>query len=300
MQMKPIFEKINKLEDQSFYLEEVNRPSFIDLWHFHPEIEILYVREGFGTRYVGDSISSFYPGDLVIIGSNTPHVWSSGSDFLNPENKLLSSAICIQFVEDFIGKSSSGIPEFHIMNEFLNKAKRGVQFIKKTHNVLVRHIKELPSRRGMDRLIGLLTILDIMSTSNDVKYLSSHDYSPGLINSEDKYRMEIIYQYVIRKFPGKIHLEEIASLVNLTPPSFCRFFKSRTTKVFSSFVNEVRIGNSCKMLIENKHNISQVCYLSGFNYLSNFNRQFKKIKGITPSEFQQKYKNHNFDLMFDS
>ena len=109
---------------------------------------------------------------------------------------------------------------------------------------------------------------------------------PGIINSEDKYRMEIIFRYVIQKFPYKINLEEIASLVNLTPPSFCRFFKSRTTKVFSTFVNEVRIGNACKMLIENKHSISQVCYLSGFNYLSNFNRQFKKIKGLTPSEFQ--------------
>jgi len=112
--------------------------------------------------------------------------------------------------------------------------------------------------------------------------------------------MEMIFQYVIRKFPNKIHLEEIASLVNLTPPSFCRFFKSRTTKVFSDFVNEVRIGNACKMLIENKYTISQVCYLSGFNYLSNFNRQFKRIKGTTPSEFQQKYKNYNFEMMLES
>ena len=298
--MKPIFEKINKLEDQSFYLEEVNKPYFTDPWHFHPEIEILYVREGFGTRYVGDSISSFFPGDLVIIGSDTPHVWSCNSDFINPENKLFSSAICIQFVADLIGLSSSGIPEFHIINEFLNKAKRGIQFIKKTRSILIKHLEELPSKRGMDRLIGLLTILDIMSATNDVKYLSSLDYTPGLINSEDKYRMEIIFQYVIQKFPHKIHLEEIATLVNLTPPSFCRFFKSRTTKVFSAFVNEVRIGNSCKMLIENKHNISQVCYLSGFNYLSNFNRQFKKIKGMTPSEFQRLYKDPKFDVMFDN
>jgi AraC-like DNA-binding protein len=152
----------------------------------------------------------------------------------------------------------------------------------------------------MDRLIGLLTILDIMSNRSDIKYLSSPDYSPGIINSEDKYRMEIIFRYVIKNFPGKIQLEEIASLVNLTPQSFCRFFKSRTTKVFSSFVNEVRIGNSCKMLIENKYNISQVSYLSGFNYLSNFNRQFKRIKGMTPSEYQDKYRNHNFDLMFEN
>jgi len=111
--------------------------------------------------------------------------------------------------------------------------------------------------------------------------------------------METIFRYVIKNYPNKISLEEIASLVSLTPPSFCRYFKSRTTKAFSSFVNEIRIGNACKMLIENKDNIAQVCFDSGFNYLSNFNRQFKKIKGMTPSEFQCKFKNHNFDLVFN-
>jgi len=89
-------------------------------------------------------------------------------------------------------------------------------------------------------------------------------------------------------------------MVNMTPPSFCRYFKSRTTKVFSAFVNEVRIGNACRMLIEKKYTVSQVCFKSGFNYLSNFNRQFKKIKGLTPSKFQCKYQNYNFDLMYDS
>ena len=297
--MKPIFEKVNKLEDQSFFLEEIIKPHFADLWHFHPEIEILYIREGNGTKYVGDSINAFYPADIVIIGSDTPHVWSCNSEYLNPENRLISSAICIQFREDFIEKSSPGIPELHIINEFLKKAKCGIQFVKSTRNILIKHIEDLPSRIGMDRLLGLLTILDIMSKSNDIKYLASQDFNVGILNSEDKHRMETIFRYVIQKYPNKIFLEEIASLVNLTPHSFCRYFKSRTTKVFSSFVNEVRIGNSCKMLIENKYTISQVCFKSGFNYLSNFNRQFKKIKGMTPSEFQYKYKNQNFDLMFD-
>ena len=298
--MKPIFEKINKSEDQSFYIEEVIKPYFPDLWHFHPEIEILYVREGNGTKYVGDSINPFYPGDLVIIGSDTPHVWSCGSDYLNPENKLMSSAICIQFMEYLLGKSSQGIPEFHKINEFLNEAKRGIQFVKSTRNILIKHIEGLPYLIGMDRLLRLLTILDIMSTSNDIKYLSSPNYKPIIINSEDKDRMETIYRYVIQYYQNKIFLKEIASLVNITPHSFCRYFKSRTTKVFSSFVNEVRIGNSCKKLIENKETISQICFASGFNYLSNFNRQFKKIKGVTPPEFKRKYMNKNFDLIFDN
>lgn len=297
--MKPRFEKINKPEDQSFYLEEVIKPYFTDLWHFHPEIEILYVREGFGSKYVGDSINSFYPSDIVIIGSNTPHVHVCNSDYLNIENKLRSSAICIQFMENIFGKSLPDIPEFYKINEFLNESKRGIQFVNKTRDVLIKHIEGLLYLKGMQRLIGLLIILDIMSTSNDIKYLSSPDYKPMIINSEDKYRMETIFRYVIQQYPNKIFLKEIASLVNLTPHSFCRYFKSRTSKVFSSFVNEVRIGNSSKMLIENKYTISQVCFKSGFNYLSNFNRQFKKIKGMTPSEFQLKYKNQNFDLIFD-
>ena len=101
--MKPLFEKINTPDDQSFFLEEVIKPYFPDLWHFHPEIEILFVSNGNGTKYVGDSINSFYAGDIVIVGSNTPHVWSCNSDYLNPDNKLLSRAICIQFLEDFLG-----------------------------------------------------------------------------------------------------------------------------------------------------------------------------------------------------
>jgi AraC-like DNA-binding protein len=295
--MKPIFEKINKLEYQSFYLEEVIKPYFIDLWHFHPEVEILYIREGVGTKYVGDSFSAFYPGDIAVIGSNTPHVWSSDEEYLLPEKKLVSSAICIQFTEDFMGRSSD-IPELDKIHKFLKKAKQGIEFTGKTRDALIMHLEELPSRNGMERLIGLLTVLDIMSKSNDIKYLSSQSYKPSIINSEDKDRMEVIFRYVIKNYPNKISLEEVASLVSLTPHSFCRYFKSRTTKVFSSFVNEVRIGNACKLLIENKETIAQISAKSGFNYLSNFNRLFKKIKGMTPSEFQHKYTNPKFDTIY--
>lgn len=297
--MKPIFEKINKPEDQSFYLEEVIKPYFTDLWHFHPEVEILLIKEGFGTKYVGDSIYTFFPGDIVIIGSNTPHVWASNSDFFTPDNKLNSGAICIQFMEDFLGKSFSVVPEYRKIKEFLNEAYRGIQFVNESRDILEERIKGLSSRVGMDKLIGLMKILDIMSGSRDIKYLSSPAYKPININSEDKDRMEIIFRYVIENYSKNITLEEIASRVNLTPHSFCRYFKSRTTKVFSSFVNEVRIGNACKMILQNKYSISEVCYESGFNYLSNFNRQFKKIRGMTPSEFQKKSSEHNIDLLYD-
>jgi AraC-like DNA-binding protein len=297
--MRPIFEKINHPKDQSFYLEEVAKPYFIDQWHSHPEIEILYISQGNGIKYVGDSINSFFPGEIVIIGSDTPHVWSSNSEYLNSDSKLNSKAICIQFKENFFGKSLLEIPEAYKILELFARAYRGIQFINSTQDVLIEQITALPCRIGMDKLIGLLKILDIMSISEDFKYLSSPYYSSRKINSEDKDRMETIFRFVIQNYSKKIMIEEISSMVHLTPPSFCRYFKSRTTKVFSYFVNEVRIGNACKMLIENKYNISQICFESGFYHLSNFNRQFKKIKGITPSEFQLKYKNRNFDQLYD-
>ena len=293
--MRPIFEKINKSEDQSFYLEEINQPYFTDLWHFHPEIEILYIKEGFGTKYVGDSFYPFSPGEVVIIGSDTPHVWSCNPDYLNPANNLKSSAICIQFAERFLGESILNLPEFYKINNLLNESKRGILFGKRASNMLINALEGLPKTIGVKRLIELLSILDIMSTSKDIRHLSSLNYKSVTIDSEDKDRIETISRYVIKNFPEKIFLDEIASLVHLTPQSFCRYFKSKTNKVFSTFVNEIRIGNACKMIIENKHSISQICYKSGFNYLSNFNRQFQRIKGLTPSEFQSKYMNHNFD-----
>jgi AraC-like DNA-binding protein len=297
--MNPIFEKINKPDNQSFYLEEVIRPYFPDPWHFHREIEILYIRDAYGTKYIGDSIGLFSQGDVVIIGSDTPHLWASDSVYSNPGNQLMSNAVVILFLEDIIGKSFKSIPEFYRIMQFLNESKRGIQFIDKTRIRLIKHIEALSSRNGMDRLIGLLKILDIMSTSNDIKYLSAPDYKSLSINSEDKDRIESIVSYVIQNYPNKIYLKDIASNVNLTAHSFCRYFKSRTGKVFSSFVNEVRIGNSCKMIIENKGPISQICYMSGFNYLSNFYRQFKKIKGMTPFQFQSRYAKQDIDTIFE-
>lgn len=297
--MKPIFEKINKPDDQSFHFEEVTRTYFPDPWHFHPEIEILYVKDARGTKYIGDSISLFNSGDVVIIGSDTPHVWESAPEYSDINNDQMSTALVILFTEEIISKPFMHIPEFNKINQFLIDSKRGIQFSNKTRINLINQIEGLSSRSGMDKIIGLLQILNTMSTSRDIKYLSAPNYKQLTINSEDKDRIESIYRYVILNYSNKIYLHDIASKVNLTSHSFCRYFKSRTGKAFSTFVNEVRIGNSCKMIIEDKESISQICYASGFNYLSNFNRQFKKIKGMTPSQFQNKYRNQKIDVMFE-
>lgn len=297
--MKPILEKIAWPQNQSFFFRDVEQPYFSTPWHFHPEIEIILIENGHGSRYVGDSISNFYSGDLVITGSNTPHVWSSSPEFYNSESDLIARAIVIQFEENFWGETFSDLPELHKIKSFLNEAKRGIRFEKQTRKQLEKYMLELPSLMGMSSLMQLLTMLDIMTSSSEFYYLSSPNYKSESINTVDEHRMEVIYNHVLRHYQREIPLDEISSLINLTPPSFCRYFKLRTNKAFSSFVNEMRIGSASKLLIENNLSISQVCYESGFNHLSNFNRQFKKIKNMTPSEYQRKYWSRSLDQIND-
>jgi len=288
--MQPIPEKIHKPSNQSFYYKIVEEPFFSAPWHAHSEIEIFLVLDGEGTRYVGDGIGHFGSGDLAIIGSNTPHIWSSGDNYHESTNTKLSKGICIQFNKLFLGRQFTELPELTLINEFLLKSKRGIKFFGQTRSILHEKLIQLPEHLGMKRLILFLEILEIMSTTKEYDFLSSPNYSSINIKTEDLERIEKIYQFVLKNYNTNIQIEEVAKLINLSPQSFCRYFKSRTNKVFSTFLNEVRIGHACALLIENKYNVAQICYETGFNHLSNFNRQFKKIKGLTPSQFQNEYR----------
>jgi len=288
--MKPLPEKILKPYNQSFSYKIVEETYFSAPWHAHSEIEIFLVIEGEGTRYVGDGIDHFNPGDLALIGSNTPHIWSSNGTYYNEEGNKASKGICIQFSELFWGDQFANLPELTLINELLLKSKRGIKFYGEANRVIKEKMIQLPSQMGIKRLILLFEILEIMSTTKESEFLSSPNYSALEINPEDLERIEKIYQFVLKNYSENIQIEEVARIINLTPQSFCRYFKSRTNKVFSSFLNEVRIGHACRLLIENKFNVAQICYEIGFNHLSNFNRQFKKIKNLTPIEFQKKYR----------
>ncbi len=293
--MNPILEKITQSENQSFFFRNLEQPYFTSPWHFHPEIEIILIVKGYGTRYVGDSVKNFYPGDLVIIGSKTPHVWSSSPEFSKSGKDMTSQAIFVQFKDNFCGSGFSDIPEMTLVNNLLHESLRGIEFYGETRKKLEKYMLDLSSASGMKSLVLMLSILEIMSATKEFHYLSSPNYKVRRINTLDERRMGIIYDFVLTHYQQEISLDEISSLINLTPPSFCRFFKQRSNKTFSTFVNEVRIGNASKLLIENKLSISQICYESGYNHLSNFNRQFRRIKKMTPSEYQRKYWNQNLD-----
>ncbi|WP_186755196.1 AraC family transcriptional regulator [Echinicola salinicaeni] len=287
--MKISLEKINTLPHQSFFVKEVNKPYFTAPLHFHPEFEILLILEGHGSKYIGDSIEPFGPDDLVLVGSNTPHLWQCDPEFYNNDPDLRSRAICIQFNMDFLGGDFLCIPEMEKINQLLQNSSRGIRFFGKEQKKFKMKIQELAGLDGMSRVTSLLMLLESMSTVRHKKYLSSPDYKPDLHYQKDSGKIELVINYLLQHFREKITLSDMSSLVYMTPEYFCKYFKLHTNKNFSAFLNEVRIGNACKLLMKTELNISQICYESGFNHLSNFNRQFKKIKNMSPRDYQKQY-----------
>lgn len=286
--MKISLEKINTLAHQSFFLKEVNKPYFTAPLHFHPELEILLVLEGYGSKYVGDCIEPFGPDDLVLIGSNTPHLWQCDPEFYNNDPDLRSRAICIQFKMEFLGAAFLQIPEMEKIQTLLQHANRGMRFIGEEQKMLKKRILDLVALEGMGRVTALLMLLESMAAAHP-RYLSSPDYKPEMHHQKDSDKIEVVFSYVMQGFKEKISLAEVSALINMSPEYFCKYFKLQTNKNFSEFLNEVRIGHACKLLMKGDLNISEICYESGFNHLSNFNRQFKKIKKMPPRDYQKQF-----------
>ena len=285
--MKPVLEKISKSLDTSFFVGVYKEKYFPSPLHFHPEIEIIFIVTGYGTRVVGDSIDNFFPGDLILIGPNIPHVFAS--DQVNhQEDTLFSTAIVIQFEKSFLGDVFTALPEFQKALKLLENSRQGIQFSNKSNLIIQNKILNFPNLLGLNRIISLLEILEIMASDMKQKLLSSPNFTNSQKSIKDIHRMEVLYQFIFKNFTRNIKIEEVSDIINLSPHSFCRYFKSRTNISFSTFVNQVRIGNACKLLIEDNSNITQIAYESGFNHLSHFNRQFMIIKKMTPSEYRKK------------
>lgn len=286
--MKPILRKIDTSYDYSFSVREDIAPYLYNHWHFHPEVELTFIRKGRGMRLVGDSIESFSDGDLILLGDNLPHYWRSDPLYFQNCSNIHIEAVAIHFIKDFWGVSFLNLPELKNIKELLIKAKRGIRVIGKTKNKIIPLMEMMLKACPAERIALLINMLNILSFSKDYRLLSSI----GFGNSYDPVEtsnINAIYNYTFDHFQNKISIEEISAIANVSPNSFCRYFKTRTMKTYWQFLLEVRIGYACKLLIENKMNISQICYSCGFNNLSNFNRQFKTITKMTPSKYLKEH-----------
>lgn len=262
-------------------------PHFTYPWHFHSEFEIVYILKSSGKRFVADNVEPFSEGDLTLLGSFLPHFWKS--ELENSQNETCRvNAIVVQFHQDFFREEISSYPEFHRINELLKKAERGVQFNGPSREKIGRMLKKLLRMNGLERMLYFIRLLDTMARAADFRILASKAYQLEE-HRELNNRLDKVMHFINTNYQRKISQDEIARKIGMTTPAFCRYFKEKTGKGFSYFVNEMRIGYACKLLIERNLTITQVCFECGFNNISNFNRMFKRQTGYTPGEYQQQF-----------
>lgn len=286
--MKAALQKSPIPDAHAFVVKELKDPHFDPNWHFHPEYQLFVALQGTGTRFVGDHVQPFREGDMVFTGPNLPHLWRSDDIYFEGKKDLQTHGIVIYFHEDFLPDSLLYKEEAIKVRKLLEKAKRGLRIAGSTAQIVQQKMLELLQLQGFDGVIHLLKILHILSESREHHLLSSAGYTNSL-KEGDTEKMNQVHAYVMKNFKGKISLEEVAALANMTPTSFSRYFKTHANKNFSSFLSEIRIGYACKLLIEEKMNVAQACYTSGFFTLSNFNKQFREITGKSPMAYKKEY-----------
>ncbi|NOS90598.1 MAG: AraC family transcriptional regulator [Cyclobacteriaceae bacterium] len=276
--MKALFEDIeSKKGNQAFLAYSFAIPSFVFKWHYHPEYELTLITQGNGKRLVGDSYQNYEVGDLVLLGPDLPHTWVS-----NPSKKKKNvSAVVIQFSQKFI-QSFLHFNEFKEVSNLLASASRGLAF---SSRELANEIIQLPKKSGVEKLTALFLILQKLAQQKPKKLAS--DYFRAVRGTENEKRINIICQYVQRHTAEKIVLDKVAALVHLSRSAFCKFFKRATGKTLSEYVNDIRIGNACELLIESDRPINEIAYQTGFESLTYFNRIFIKKKRLTPRKFRE-------------
>ena len=291
--MKPLYQELpfTPASYVNVYKEEL--PHFIVPWHYHPEIEIMYILEGTGTRFVGDHVEKYKEGDLCIVGSNLPHEWRNDEAFFRKESNLKASCYCLFFLRELFGKTLLEIEEMAHVKSLLERANRGIKFTGKSREEIGKLIQEYVKETGAARIAKLIMLLEHMANTEEYELLASVGYTRNAVNSTDFERFNKVYQYIMRNFSRPIRLEEVASLIGLTPNAFCRYFRERTKKTFVQYLNDVRIGHAKKLLIEGQMTISSLSVESGFNNLSNFIEQFKRSAQMSPSEYQRRFRHKN-------
>lgn len=259
--------------------------SFSRVWHFHPELEIMSVEASCGLRFVGDSVAPFRPGDLVLVGPDLPHVWLND----NPSGPLgHARATGVQFREDFLGRPLWEAPEFAHVAALLRRSRQGVRFTGPNARKAAEQLHRLPRLQGVQAVLLLLNVLDLLARSRNQALLTSADYVPNL-NQADAARINAACRYVHERLADEIWRHQAAALAKLSPEAFSRFFRQKMGCTFSSYVNQLRIARAVHLMVDQEMNVSEACFASGFNNLSHFNAQFRALKRMNPREYLQHF-----------
>ncbi len=283
--MRFVYEKIEVPHNNSFITRMLKMDPHSDKIHFHKNFELNYITSGFGRRIIGSSISSYAPGDMVLLGPNISHCW----EVLEPGSDGHGECVVTHFYENILMSDFFNIPELDEVIELLKAAEYGIQFTGDIAAVAAESLIKMINLKGLERYIEMLKVFNLLLSIDERKLLALPSAVPDS-NDKDREQIDKIYEYVFQNLENGINLNEAASLVYMEPSSFCRFFKKKTNQTFMEYVKSVRIGISARLLAETDKQITQICYESGYNNLANFNHYFKQVMKKTPSEYRKEFR----------
>ena len=282
---KAILESVSPTFGSSISYRRFNQqmPNGEPKWHYHPELELVYVKTGSGKRHIANHVSYYRRGELLLIGPNVPHY--GFTDRMTNRN----IEIVVQFKPEMLGLQIDGMIEFQRIKELIERSVYGLSFRGNTRERVGTILESMDIMNPFDRLIHLYQVLNLMAQTSEYEVLNTLNVTVQA-DQQDKDRMKEVFDYVRAHFEEDISLAFMAELTHLTVPSFCRYFKKNTGRTFSRFVNEFRIIHACKLLSETGRSIADICHECGYNNFSHFNKQFKLITKKSPSEYRVEFK----------
>ncbi|TSJ43739.1 helix-turn-helix transcriptional regulator [Mucilaginibacter corticis] len=286
--MKAAIHKSSIPESQIFMIKYLEDQYFDPIWHSHSEYQLFVPLEGTGTRFIGDSIKSFAPNELILTGTNLPHLWRSDESYFEKNSPLKIRGIVIYLQESLLGEHLMGKEELVQLKKLFKRSSRGLEFHGDIKQKVITMMKELLQLKGLDAFIHLLKILNLLSSTKEYHYISHNEYIDPFKEDETD-RMSSVYEYILKNYRKKIHLNDLADLLCMTPTSFSRYFTMANNKGFARFISELRVKHACKLLTETDLSIATISERSGFKTLSNFNKQFKDEMKKKPSDYKKEF-----------
>jgi AraC-like DNA-binding protein len=285
--VKPIFEKLALGSEEGFTFKRIRARHFNCPWHFHGEYELILTLLCPGYRMVGDDITPLHPGDLVLVGANLPHIWQCDPRL---DDSRRVDILLVQFDEDFLGEACLRIPAFHPVRQLLQRAAVGLQFTGKTRSRVAELLQEMARVSGLRRIILFLSALEALASSPDCHAIASPGFSTG-VSPFNQERMNRVFKFIDEQIDQPVRLADAARVASLSSGAFSRFFHQHTGRTFPEFLNQLRIGRACRLLAESELSVTEIALACGFANLSNFNRQFARLKQTTPREYRRQLAN---------
>ena len=285
--MKPLLLKLASNSVRSFHVRIDKTPDVNNIWHYHAELELIYVKKGSGTQFIGDDVRPFKAGNIILVGSNLPHYWQYADRYFKDIDSEPLEVFVVHF-NNIWGEEFLTLPENRALQLILENSKRGIQIETLNTGRITEVIEAIALGPDSRKILNLMDALLLISESVHKKILASEGFSSQLVKSEMD-RMQAIFNFTLNHYHSRVNLDDIADVAKMSRGAFCKFFKAKTGKTYSRFINEIRIGNACRLLIEGHLSVKEICYEVGFNNFVSFHLFFKTIKGKTPVQYQKAY-----------